>query len=608
MSELTNPTVECTTTDRPTAKRPKEEETIDSNKKFKEEIGAWKSKLTGKQFKKYAKARKNGFSVSFDEENNMPTQILHPQVFFEPVGKYTTMKEIRSLLLGLLKKGSTMPKGIRALGDGKIPKVVLLDCPMLDPSDLGVSLGEYYISPTNTLDVYNSLMQHKISKYLGHKLGENVLASMTTVGLDTHKYFADRFLDIIQSPLSKEEIKKIRNPNDQFLENRTTTDFLMLDYDQLVSEGYPIPAILDNSSELPEGWVDTPIGSGDGREKRLMALDCEMCRTANGLAITSIALVNAEGESVLRCHVKPAEKIIDYLTKYSGVDETCLRDVKTTLSDIQTELLKHIDGDVVLIGHGLNNDLNCLQIRHPYIIDTSTIYHHTNGPPAKPSLRFLAHRWLKRQIQEKSKNNGGSAYSQQGHDPCEDAIASLDLVKKKLKYGPEYGLHPMWISETIIDMFERHQLQCSVVQINPTYTPSFTSKLREKKTYFTVTTNTQLAEKVIEQHAMGDAVVAEFQLPAQEEDKNEVMVNCLEMIYDALEPDTALVLLCGNRTNTELDSLIKRNSLYKQALAVQPLEEIPMEDRWTLEDEQNLTTVTDTYRRGLLFAMVKNVV
>ena len=36
--------------------------------------------------------------------------------------------------------------------------------------------------------------------------------------------------------------------------------------------------------------------------------------------------------------VKPKEEITDYVTKYSGITEELLRDVTTTIEDIQTYL------------------------------------------------------------------------------------------------------------------------------------------------------------------------------------------------------------------------------------------------------------------------------
>ena len=46
---------------------------------------------------------------------------------------------------------------------------------------------------------------------------------------------------------------------------------------ELKLEEFPIPLVLDPTSELEDGWVDTLPGTGV-EPKRLVALDCEMVK------------------------------------------------------------------------------------------------------------------------------------------------------------------------------------------------------------------------------------------------------------------------------------------------------------------------------------------
>ena len=195
-----------------------------------------------------------------------------------------------------------------------------------------------------------------------------------------------------------------------------------------------------------EGWLDTKVdkledgisndedieqGSvTDGRS--VLAMDCEMCRVEGGeMALTRISLVEWDGNILLDELVKPDTPIIDYLTPYSGITPAKLEKVTTSLKDIQDRLLKEITPKHILIGHSLNSDLMALKLTHPFIIDTSILYPHPRGPPMKSSLKWLAQKYLSREIQK--------GHGTKGHDSIEDARACLDLVKMKCERGPQWG-------------------------------------------------------------------------------------------------------------------------------------------------------------------------
>ena len=195
-----------------------------------------------------------------------------------------------------------------------------------------------------------------------------------------------------------------------------------------------------------DGWLDTIVdkledgivqdediekGSvTDGRS--VLAMDCEMCRVEGGeMALTRVSLVEWDGNVLLDELVKPDKPIIDYLTPYSGITPASLEHVTTTLKDIQDRLLKEITPKHILIGHSLNSDLTALKLTHPFVIDTSILYPHPRGPPMKSSLKWLAQKYLGREIQK--------GHGTKGHDSVEDARACLDLVKMKCERGPQWG-------------------------------------------------------------------------------------------------------------------------------------------------------------------------
>ncbi|KAF1842645.1 uncharacterized protein K460DRAFT_407041 [Cucurbitaria berberidis CBS 394.84] len=192
------------------------------------------------------------------------------------------------------------------------------------------------------------------------------------------------------------------------------------------------------------GWVDTNVANlEDGivpeneveqgsvtAGRHIISVDCEMCKAEDDqLVLTRISLIDWDGSVVLDKLVKPDVTIKDYLTQWSGITATMLEHVTTTLADIQTELLKLVTPCTILIGHSLNSDLNALKMTHPFIIDTGILYPHPRGSPYKQSLKWLAQKYLKREVQKGA----------QGHNSVEDARTCLDLVKQKCEKGPRWG-------------------------------------------------------------------------------------------------------------------------------------------------------------------------
>lgn len=248
--------------------------------------------------------------------------------------------------------------------------------------------------------------------------------------------------------------------------------------------------------------------------------------------------------------VKPAEEITDYVTHISGVDEQSLVGVETTLADIQKKLQQYIDSDTILVGHGLVNDMKVLKMRHPYIIDTSIIYHHKNGPPYKPSLRDLTTRYLKRTIQVRDEDKEPG--EEKGHDPCEDAIASLELVERKLRYGLQYGLSGLSQVESVLDFLKRGHQTGAIIECNAELNLLMKRNLMENtpEDYHSVTDDEALIEKVIECHKDKQMIIARFNLPqTTEEERESKFMEFFERLYEKMDRNTAYCITTGYRKN-----------------------------------------------------------
>ena len=239
---------------------------------------------------------------------------------------------------------------------------------------------------------------------------------------------------------------------------RTPISQLLHSADELREAEYPIhPAAFSSmeDSELEKerriasnqsvehGWVDSTVSMAVPVERPdrgglslrqgfdVYAIDCEMVLTSDDVySLARISIIDWSGKTVLDKYVKPTLPIKNYFTQYSGITPALLENVITALPDIQEDLLKICTPSTILLGHSLESDLTALKFTHPFIIDTSLIYPHPRGPPLRSSLKYLANKYLRREIQ-----SGGA----DGHNSVEDALAVLDLVKLKCEKGPNFG-------------------------------------------------------------------------------------------------------------------------------------------------------------------------
>lgn len=198
-----------------------------------------------------------------------------------------------------------------------------------------------------------------------------------------------------------------------------------LDFCQLMEPCQSAPYHMVNDSLFIDSWRDFATTQVLPDCKHLVvALDCEMVYTEKGLQLARVTVVDFEGECIYESLVRPKSKILDYMTEFSGIHAETLKDVTTTIKDVQQDLLKLISSNTAIVGHSLENDLKHLKLFHTRVIDTSLLFPHRNGPPMKRALRTLAAEFLGCIIQTNLDNGG--------HDSLEDAVTALNLFKLKL--------------------------------------------------------------------------------------------------------------------------------------------------------------------------------
>uniref|UniRef100_A0AAQ4RPT6 RNA exonuclease 5 n=1 Tax=Gasterosteus aculeatus aculeatus TaxID=481459 RepID=A0AAQ4RPT6_GASAC len=194
----------------------------------------------------------------------------------------------------------------------------------------------------------------------------------------------------------------------------------VLTEEEMIRRRYPVKG-------LPgfEEFVCTDCADGVTDGSPLYGVDCEMVHTVRGYELARVSLVDSDGNCLLDELVKPHYRILNYLTRFSGITSAMLRPVTTSLREVQVKLRKLLPSNAVLVGHALENDLTALKLIHRHVMDTSLLYRRDFGQKFK--LKVLAEVVLQRQIQ---------TGDQTGHNPIEDAVAALELAQYFIKMGP----------------------------------------------------------------------------------------------------------------------------------------------------------------------------
>lgn len=559
--------------------------------------------------------------------------------------------------------------------------------PQKDASDEGWTKVTYAKKKSSPDDYYpTKLVKDQLPKPL-QPVGDMFphLWPIKSPGDDRFAKLHSPLATILTAPIVKTKQEKFKGPqmppeNKTWKNKRTPVTELLASTEELLEEGYTMHLAHfagSNSAESEaarrksdrttssDGWIDTAdiptLDAGKAAEadiesgsvtvgRKILAMDCEMCSVSPKgeapmvFALTRISLIDWDGNVVLDELVKPSEPITDYLTPYSGMTAEMLENVTTTLADIQGKLRSIITPQTILVGHSLNSDLNALKITHPFIIDTALLFPHPRGPPLKSSLKYLAQKYLSREIQ---KGHGST-----GHDSVEDARACLDLVKQKTEKGKAWGTSEM-SGESIFKRISR-----ATRPKRDKVSPSSDEEPRigavvdwgepsrgygaQAKVAIGCENDAEVVEGI--KHALvGDddgkvvprggcdfiwarfreleahrgwwnrSKVADSEALRSSTTNNvqadslstvvEKTVRHIKEVYDALPSCTALVVYSGSADPRPLTELQNLQQQFKDEYRVKKWDQLTV--KWTDVEEQNLRKACEAARRGIGFITVK---
>ncbi|CCG20574.1 Rex3 protein [Candida orthopsilosis Co 90-125] len=149
----------------------------------------------------------------------------------------------------------------------------------------------------------------------------------------------------------------------------------------------------------------------------VLGIDCEMGYTTRGFELMRVTAVDYFTlKTVMDTYVLPFGEVVDFNTRFSGI--SAIDEKFVSFNQMIQELGIVMDKDTILIGHGLENDMNALRLIHSHIIDTSILYpKFESTPTSRKSLKDLTFKYLSRNIQVGD------------HDSAEDSIAAIEIVK-----------------------------------------------------------------------------------------------------------------------------------------------------------------------------------
>ena len=173
---------------------------------------------------------------------------------------------------------------------------------------------------------------------------------------------------------------------------------------------------------------------------RYVAMDCEMVGIGfrgHKSAVARVTVIDWNGNILMDEYVKPIQKVTDYRTFVSGITPQHLEQAELDIHGCRSRVMNILEGKI-LVGHALKNDLQALNIKHPWHQTRDTAKYEPfmkvrfdDGILWPRKLKDLVEEKLKRTIQKEG----------EAHSAYEDALAAFDLyrlVRRKWEKAMDY--------------------------------------------------------------------------------------------------------------------------------------------------------------------------
>lgn len=565
-----------------------------------------------KQLKRQAKVKVDGQIIAKPTFNIIPSNLT----------AVMPTKQLGEFVLYALSETSNLP-WCNIIHKAKVDHVVMMYAQ-------GLNCNYFGVNDTTTPYIDLEELKESVGKAAMPFLTKQAKYMITNQISGKQGRFNSPVADILQCNVSNSKKERLAKEKQAKMEKYKDNmrEFYMVTLEEMKKIEYPIPPFLDSSAVLPDGWKEThpalePLKEGE--RKRLIAVDCEMVLTVSGSSLARITLIDEDGSVLLDELVKPDQPIIDYLTRYSGITPARMKTATCSLRRAQKYVRKLVNHNVILVGHGLENDLKALQLAHPYCVDTSLLYDHHRGPPYKPSLRFLARSYLKRQIQVRNQDRIG-------HDSNEDARATLDLFKLKLANKPSFGKFKQ--TELIMDrlLANRPSRSSAILESSKSDYRSFGST--ESGEYHRVDTDEQLVDLTLEKIPTTNFLFTRYQTADENLMRRELeggeapsilpsaakatsdralrlqsMDSYIRRVYQGLPPNSFLIISGGVCNVPEYKSLYDKHRNYQENYGGKKLGsvEIPKNEQWTEADQEKLCKYATKARTSASFFLFKSL-